>query len=404
MRASDYPPHDEALWAARVQNALDDALATYGATPHLATHNEHAMLHSILTDWTAFPARIATCLTRDDARALLDWRTPTGDQGRNYQEEYAEWRTVRSNDGKIRRFELTTELPDYWVWLAGRNPARTLELLAAFAGEESVDPRAVYGDCDLRGDGSTEAERAGAFAQKMLRDGDSPYNNGLRAICCMRQRTNTLGALLGLILASTRRRVARDEVSGMVRCANAAEVIPHLKGAAELGRNSDPVVVEQLTRLACEGRRMALDGPPAVYIHGVQLERLAAPDGSRIPREWFSFQRTDPVETNPDGAVRARRLVFEAPHEQPICVGDLIDVATGEPVRFGADLADLVQLAIHVRATAPGVVEEPVDPIPRAVPDPLAARGACDEVHAAWRDLQESPNTPSSGVGAAGSP
>jgi hypothetical protein len=399
---SDDAPGDEALWAARIENALQEALATYGATCHLATDHD-VTPETILTDWTAFPARIAGCLTREHACALLDWRSATGDQGRNYQEEYAEWRTVRSTHGTIRRFELTTELPDYWVWLAGRNPTRTLELLASFAGEENVDPQAVYGERGPSRESLTGAQRESAFTRHMLGAGESPYNNGTRAICCMRQSTNTLGALLGLVVASCRARLARDGVSGFVRCADAADVIPQLKGAAELGRNSDPVVVEQLTRLACEGRLIALDGAPGVYIHGIQLERLAAPDGSQVPEEWFSFQRTTTVDTKPEEVVRAQRLVFEVPPEHGICIGDLIDIATGEPIRSGGDVADLVQLAVYLRTSAPGVVEDAIDPLPRALPDPVAARGACEEVLAGWRDFERGLNTPASSAGDTGS-
>jgi hypothetical protein len=400
---SDDAPGDEPLWAARVQSALGDALARYGATHHLASDHD-VPPEAILTDWTAFPARIARCLTRKEACALLDWRSATGDRGRNYQEEYAEWRTVRTRDGKIRRFELTTELPDYWVWLSAHNPTRTLELLASFAGEETVDPQAVYGERDPGRETFSEAQRERAFTQHMLGTGKSPYNNGIRAICCMRQPTNTLGALLGLIVASCRARLARDEVSGMVRCANAVEVIPQLKGAAELGRNSDPVLVEQLTRLACEGRLIALDGPPGVYIHGIQLERLTAPDGSQIPAEWFSFQRTTALGTSPPETAGAQRLVFEVPPEHGICIGDLIDLATGAPVCFGAELADLVQLAVHIRTTAPGVVKDTMETISRVLPDPVAARRACDEILAGWRDFESAVNATASGHGEEGSP
>src|ERR1039458_3249478 len=401
---SDFARGDDARWATRVHSCLEAALARYGATPHLATDQPDLTPDTVVTDWTAFPARVANCLTRDHARLLLDWRTARGDRGREYQEEYAEWRTVRRSDGKMHRFELTTELPDYWLWLAGRNPARTLELIASFAGEESVDPRAVYGEAEPTSVSMTDVQRESAFAQNMLAAGDSPYNNGIRAICCMRQPTNTLDALLGLVIASARRRLARDEVSGLVRCANAGEIIPQLKGAAELGRNSDPVVVEQLTRLACEGRLTALDGPPGVYIHGIQLERLAAPDGSPVPPESFSFQRTTCAEGDPAHTpLRAQRLVFEVPPERGICIGDLLDVATGEPIRFGADLADLVQLAVHIRTSAPGVVQDSVAPMPRAVPDPVPARGACDELHAAWGDFEPGLDTPSSGAGHPGS-
>lgn len=371
---------------------LQRALATYGATSHLVADQDERTPERTSTDWTAFPARIGACLTRDQARSLLDWRTDLGDEGRRrFQEEYAEWRVARSADGKIRRFELTTELPDYWLLLAGTEPVRALELLADFAGEDNVASNQVYGTLDPFGEEVTDAQREDAFAQNMLGEGRSPYNDGTRAICCMRQPTNTLSALVSMVVAATRPHVVRDRLSGLIRCANAAELIPLLNGAAEAGRNSDPVLVERLARLAFERRLVTFDSSPGVFIQGVQLERLLAPDGSPALLDWFTFTRGGP-STVPDGRSRFQRLAFEIPGDQGLCIGDLVDGATGRPVPFGAELADLVRLAVYLRTSVQGVVGEAVEP--RATPDPVVEPSGCDEVRAGWHEFEKHSGAP----------
>jgi hypothetical protein len=245
---------------------------------------------------------------------------------------------------------------------------------------------------DPFGDEVTDAQREAAFAQNMLGEGNSPYNNGTQAICCMRQPTNTLDALLGLAVAAARPHLVRDGLSDMIRCANSAEVIPLLRGAAEAGRNSDPVLVERLARLAFERRLVTFDGAPGVYIQGVQLDRLSTPDGALVPPDWFSLGRAAPATDSTDAGHRSQRLVFEVPAGQGIRVGDLVDNATGQRVDSGADLADLVKLAVYLRTSAAGVVADTVEPLSSVAP--LVAT-SCDEIRAGWRDFQQQAQSPS---------
>ena len=113
-------------------------------------------------DWPGYPARIGACLGRDRALELLDWTVAgAGDLGRlRHQEEYVEWRVVREGD-RIRRIEMTTELSADWEILAAQEPARTLELVSSFAGEEVSWP-AVYAE-NPSDPGSTTATRRAAF-------------------------------------------------------------------------------------------------------------------------------------------------------------------------------------------------------------------------------------------------
>lgn len=306
--------------------------------------------HATVTDWTGFPVRVATCLSRRRAQELLDWTGKGGDEGRRrLQEEYLEWRVVRGAGDEIRRVELTTELGEYWCVLAAHEPRALLETIAELAGEARVPARAAYGDLDPFARRVTPAQREAAFAVTMLERGAlSPYNSGVKAICCMVQPTNTLQGLVSLVAAAGSARRGRDVGTNRWRCLTAAEAIPLFAGVAVEHRASDPLVAERVGRLAFEGRRIALDDPPGVYIQGVEHARLRTPDGEAVPPEWFRFTR--------GRAPRFQRLTFEVPPGQRLSVSDLVDVATGHPIRFGAQIAELVQVVLRLRVGPAGAV------------------------------------------------
>lgn len=348
-----------AAWSARVQACFASALERFGPSEFILAAPDARTTAVTHPDWTGFPSRLAGCLRRRDALALLDWTGESGAEGRRrVQEEYIEWRTVRDPDGSVRRVELTTELAAYWRVLAAHEPARALATIAAFAGEAAVAPEAVYADCDPFAEGVTPERRERAFAAAMLAPhGRSPYNTGVRAICCMVQRTNTLEALVDLAVAAGRLRELEDPPGGeQRRCLTATEAIPLLREAAQLARGSDPVLVERLGRLAYERRAVAFDDPPGVYIQGVEHTRLRQPDGTPVPAAWFRLERGRAAPDSHDGRSRHQRLVLEVPADAGHTVGDLVDVATEERVRYGGQIAELVQLVVLLRVSAAGAV------------------------------------------------
>jgi hypothetical protein len=352
-----------AAWRALVSGCIGEASAAMPGgdrSLRVALDPESSALTS--TDWTGLPLRVSACLGRERALRLLDWhRHEIGDGGRALQDEYLEWRTVRTDDDRIMRVELTTELPDYWCLLAAHEPGALLETVAELAGEASVPAGAVYGDLDPFAAGVGPDERAAAFARTMLSPGRSPYNNGERAICCMAQRSNSLPGLALLAAAATTGHVVRDAVDGRLRCLTCSEAIPVLNDlshtvVAEPGRASDPILVERLGRLAFEGRLVSFDDPPGVYIQGVEHERLRAPGDEPVPLEWFSFGRGLGPHATWDGRPRYQRLTFAVPEGAGFVVGDIVDVATERPLRTGGEIADLVQVAVYFRVSRPGAV------------------------------------------------
>lgn len=372
-------------WADRVRGLFATVAGTAEGSRFVFPTLEAKGTAVTATDWTAFPVRVANCLTRERALRLLDAPGETvGGGGRRLQEEYAEWRVGRS-DGVIDRVELTTELPDYWRILAAHEPARLLELVTEFAGD-SVPTKEVYGSCNPFGRRVSPEDRELAFAQTMLGNGHSPYNDGRHAICCLAQDTNELEDLFALAIEAANCRVIRDADGGQMRCLTCFEAIPLLGQAAQLGRGSDPVLVERLGRLAYEGCQVAFEDPIGIYIVGVEHARLRTPSGEVVPAEWFRCSRGTSADESPDGQARHQRLTFEVPAEEGFSVGNLVDVATEQPIRHGGQIADLVSIVVRLRVTGPDVVE-----VDRASETDLAEEAedseGCAEIRAREHEL-----------------
>jgi len=333
-------------WDARVDAALHRAAERVPRSPFLTKRADGRATQTALVDWTGLPLRAVSTLGRADALAVLDWRGWARGP-RPLQEEYLEWRVVRGGDGVVERVDLTCELPEFWRVLAAHDPDEALRLVAAFANEEEAAVEQVFEGVDPFGPGVGPEEREAAFAATML-DQPSPYNDGERAICCMVHRSNTLEAVAGLVAGAAFAFVREGGRVGEGRVP-AHVVIPGLADAAVDGRGSDPLVVERLGQLACEGRLVTVGHPVALAIVGVEHGRLRRSDGWPAGAAWWRLER-------PAGPGRFRRAVLAAPPGERLRVGDLVDAATEEPIGFGGQVADLVQVAFELRVSAPGAV------------------------------------------------
>lgn len=393
-RLDELDPAGLAAWDRAVADALSEALAELGEDrqPVGLTTDLTGLSELRAPDWPAFPARIADCLSDERALLLLDWRSEgEGDLGRlRHQEEYTEWRMVRE-DGVLRRIELTSELSAYWEVLAGYAPERLRALVAEFAGEpeDEVEIGEIYRLSRAMPDpfapGVTPEQRIAAFQARMVSpDVLSPYNDGQRALCCMLQGSNNLFALLALVASAARPLLVRDPVTRRPRFASGSEAIELLGASAQDGRNSDPLIVERIARLATEGRPIAFDDPVGIYMRGVQHEALAQPDGSDVPEAWFHFSRGARAAETADRRQRCQRLTLELPDDVDFTLEDLVVRRTGEPLLFGGQLAALVQLTAYVRTGPP-----PADPGEIEAVDIASARIGCRSVRASWQAFED---------------
>ena len=298
-----------AAWAELVAQEVDSIVSNlreHGKTPTglLGDGEEVEGVRTI--EWPGFPVRVSDELGLDAALELLDQPTESLEVGRMRQEEYLEWWPVRG-DGRLRGFEMTTELGDYWKLLAKHGNARAAEPLG-----ESGEPRFMV------------------------------------------QPNNTLGALLALVLSAARPLTVVDELTGQRRYPSGSEAIERLGASAQDGRNSDPLIVERIARFVSEGRRIAFDDPLGVYIGQVQMHELEQPDGEDVPVAWLELSRGAGPDESPDRRSRRQRLKLELPTDADFDLDDLIVRRSGERLRFGGQLAALVELAVYVRTGPAG--------------------------------------------------
>jgi hypothetical protein len=260
---------------------------------------------------------------------------------------------------------------------------RLLALVRAFAGRAQLQVVDVFGNPAALQAGVTPAQRAAAFRAEMLEAGTNPLNDGRTAICCMRQQSNSLFSAAALAAASLTPRMVRDPLDRRLRAPRCDEAVSLFwRGAAQLGRTSDPLLVERLGQLALEGHAVALDSPVGIFIQSVAIKRLRTPDGAVVGQDWLRFSRGN---IGPDGRSRFQRLSFQAPPRSDYCVSDLIDVATERPIAFGGEIADLLSLAVYFRVSRPGTVRPPRHPV--AV-RPTTDTG-CKQLWATYHAFQE---------------
>jgi hypothetical protein len=295
--------HRAALPEPDLSAAVGALLADAGPPARLRAVADAGTPYLLTTDWTGLPCRVVAGEGRRRALELLDER-------RDLQEEYVEWRTVRDEEGRLRGVELTTELPEYWDALT---PNAVLATVREFVGEE-VEPGKVLGPDGFLNDG--------------------PYNDGTRGICCMSQSSNNLRAMVGLVCAALR----TYSIKGRP-CLHGDELFGLLGDAAVAGRASDPLLVERLARVAWDGRLVAFDEPVGVVVIGFEHTRLRTRRGEPVGPECFTVSRG------------GRRAVFEVPDGHK----HLVDVATESPIVHGGQIAELVQVAVHLRVSERGV-------------------------------------------------
>jgi hypothetical protein len=365
-----------------------EVTASLKPPPSLAEANRTNATELRVPDWPAMPVRARACLGDLRADRLCDARAPSGETGRSpFQEEYAEWRVLRDVDGPTR-FELTTELGDYWLLLARHRPERLVELVSGFASVPSLEPTEVFGEPDPLLADSPEDARAEAFSRRFLgrsltdkawRGLPESFNNGERAITCLSRSDNSLFALINLVVASAVALRIQDRKDGEFRFPSGSEAIPHLaKRSAQDCRASDPLVAERIVRVATEGRPIRFDDPIGIYVVAVQSENLLDPGGQPIPDEWVQRGRQGPPLA--DGLARHQRIALEVPREAGFKLSDLVSRRSGKKIQWGAQLAELVELAVYVRVGDAGSV--PVKPrlLPPTDPEPCRGRAECQDL------------------------
>ena len=250
--------------------------------------------------WGAFPRKLA--------REPQPQRWVLGDD-RNRQEEYCEWAAERDGKGRILRAFFTTEVPEYFRLLARDDPDRLLDTYRLHV--------------------SPAVRRRDLFSSNGAYREHNEWN--LRGAMHMIQRNNTLGAAVLLVAQAT---IVRARPGGGLM-ANANELI-RCGVAADIDRNSDPLIVGDVNELARQGAAVTLDDPIGLYLDAFPTSGWKAPDDAD-PGEFWEVTR--------GAGAHALRAVFSVPAERGYTVSDI--TIDGRPITSPSQIAEFV----HVKVT-----------------------------------------------------
>jgi hypothetical protein len=257
--------------------------------------------------WSAFPARLRRGATSEEQR----WKR--ADASRDKQDEYCEWGVERDSQQRITRVTFTTEVREWWKHVA-RDPNRLLALY-----HELVSPEVSLDEL-LDADGRYVV--------------DNPRNTSTKGRPAhLVQPNNNLGAAVDLAAKATVLRERNGQrvtdQQDLVLCA----------GLGNPFRNSDPQIAAGINNLAGTGADITLADPPGLYIDSLLTTGMSTPDDTD-PAEFWTIERGD--------AGHALRASYAVPEERGYTVSDV--TIAGTPIRFGAQLADRVQVRISAVA------------------------------------------------------
>lgn len=297
-----------------VSTAASRSRSLYDPTDEGEDTPPDALRHPVR--WPAFPATLNAATNSPELRARL------ADSSRDRQDEYCEWSVKRagpSPEDPITRVTFTTELPEYFEVLHEIDAEAALALYSEHvdqnASPEQIAPGESYDRNNVLNRQTTEGR-----------------------IMHLRSGPNNLLALVALASDATVLRF-RDNTQvtspqDLVSCGNFGAPL----------RSSDPQIAAAINGLATLGDKITLEDPIGVYIDGIRPEGLELPTGVTLEDCWNVERGT--VE-------HAVRASFSLPED----AGTLEEVRVrGAPVRFGAQLADLVRVRIVALSHSRGSV------------------------------------------------
>jgi hypothetical protein len=296
-----------AAWSRDLEELLQDQIKGDPSVPNdsprpqffspLGTDLDQDATRKVMA-WGAFPRKLAPLPA--PRRWLLA-------EERARQEEYCEWAALRDRRGRVVKAMFTTEVPGYFHLLAADEPDRLGDVY-----REHVDEQ---------------------IERKQLLNANDSYKEqnswNLVGAMHMIQPSNTLPAAAILVAQSTivRSRDGRPLTNSndLIRCGV----------AADMDRNSDPLIVGDVNALARQGAAVTLDDPVGLYIDNLQTEGWVTPDGSD-PQAFWKVTRGDA-----DHAVRA---VYQVPAERGFTVSDI--EINGRPIESSSQIAEFIQVKV----------------------------------------------------------
>ncbi len=332
--------------------------------------------------WFADPAVSVRCVGRSVARRLADYPV-LGRQ--KVQDEYAEYAVdYRSDDrGRARpkRVQITTELREYWVTVAGADPEALARMAEDVLGY-TPDWEELYGVADPHS--LSAEERESAFIRLVAgADGQPPAGQlNRKNALFMTHPINGLDDLVYIVVFGARPHGVRQS-DGARRPATRDELFSRAPDTRILAcRHADPVAALSAHAAAWQGRTVAFADPLGVYIKGLDDAALSL-DGAPVPEDWFRWSR---------GAPGLRQhLVIGPPDDDPRFLDDItVSVgAANEPLVGGFQVLALMEVGPLIAVGAPSTLadQDVVDIPARTERIDCTGDWACKEISALVKEL-----------------
>ncbi len=299
-------------WSETVATMVGDFVEVFPQFYDPTADDTPDALEPVNIAWGAFPARVL----REEGHGEAAWAR--ADSAREEQDEYCEWCVERDSAGDVTCVTFTTELPEYWDYVAGCDPDRLLALY-----RKLVDARVTLDDL-LEG---------GRYV------GPNRWNSSTEGRPAhLIQANNTLSAAIQLMAEAT---ILCERPDGTLVTDRQELVV-----RAQLGnpfRNSDPQIAEVVNRAAARGDEIAVFDPCGLYIDAFLSSGMTTPDDTDASQFWKVERGT------PEHAVRAS---FSVPPERGYTVSDI--QIRGRRISFGAQVAERVRVRCSALAKPAG--------------------------------------------------
>jgi hypothetical protein len=362
-------------------------------TPFFVLHPEAGRLEGdLMAKWPPDPSVPVYCRGLKKARELCDG----GLVGRHLlHAEYAEYQVVR-REGRPKRVQVTTELREYWLCVAVKDPDKLRAMVKDVLGFEPSWEDLFRGDPHKL----TDEERKEAFTELVAGRGmprrrrvgiegaqpTGPLNT--EHLLFMTYPLNGLDDLMELLFLGARAWAVRG-LYNLVPAAPAAVFAS--VGAPEFAcRRSDPAVMAEATDAAFNGYRLTLANPPGISILGFPREAFSY-RGRPLPESWVRLSRGEPGYE--------QRLEVGPGDDDDAFLDDIFDLTERRPLTGGFQVLRQLELGVRL-ARAPTFGASIQFELTPAGPDltPCSAEDRCKDVQRVQDRLDGGPQ-PTPAVG-----
>lgn len=215
------------------------------------------------------------------------------------QDEYCEWYAHRDANGRIDKITFSAEPPDYWSFLARKEPELVVELYKRYV-DTSVTSDDLFFKSDVLCHGK---DHNGQTGWKVLY-GKGEYNElnkwtTTHGIMHLTHPANTLGAEVNLAARASLLYTADDEPPAPIFGGDASLSRIACAGYGGINRSSDPKIGATVGSAVAAGNLISLTDPVGLYIDTIDLTSLRGPDGRPVAGNVLKVVRGDPNPNAP---------------------------------------------------------------------------------------------------------